>query len=155
MKPIDMIDDEDVFNTLYDAAETYGAQKQFLMAIEEMSELTKEICKWYRGQDTRDRIAEEMADVYIMLTQMQIILKNTGEIEEWVKKKARRLQERLDCFGFERKTGMSMFCDDEIDHLYDGIRDYLKKNKESEPPKKITLIFEYDDDTGQGEGEQA
>lgn len=96
MKPIDMIDDDDVFNTLYDAAETYGAQKQFLMAIEEMSELTKEICKWYRGKDTRDRIAEEMADVYIMLTQMQIILKNTGKIEDWIKKKAMRLQKRLD-----------------------------------------------------------
>lgn len=88
--------DENIVNTLREAAEKYGAQKQFQVAIEEMSELTKEICKWYRGVDTREEIAEEMADVYIMLAQMQIILGNGELVMEWITVKARRLQERMD-----------------------------------------------------------
>ena len=38
--------------------------------FEEMSELQKELCKHDRGKDNREAIAEEIADVQIMLEQM-------------------------------------------------------------------------------------
>lgn len=52
------------------AVETYGAQAQTLMVFEEMSELQKELCKHARGKDNQEAIAEEIADVQIMLGQM-------------------------------------------------------------------------------------
>lgn len=49
------------------ALDTYGAEAQTLMLFEEMSELTKELCKHARGKDDRMCIAEKIADVRIML----------------------------------------------------------------------------------------
>ena len=57
---------------LMKAIEKYGDKAQILQSIEEMSELTKEICKHFRGNDNLDRIAEEMADVEVMLDQFKI-----------------------------------------------------------------------------------
>lgn len=45
------------------ALEAFGAEAQMVMAIEEMSELTKELCKHRRGCDNVEAIAEEIADV--------------------------------------------------------------------------------------------
>ena len=61
------------------ALETYGAEAQTLMVFEEMAELQKELCKYARTEDERlkkicrDHIAEEIADVEIMLEQMKIL----------------------------------------------------------------------------------
>ena len=38
------------------ALKTYGAEAQTLMVMEEMSELTKELCKTARGADNTDAI---------------------------------------------------------------------------------------------------
>ena len=43
------------------------------MMFEEMAELQKELCKNARGKDNRAEIAEEIADVHIMLDQMEIL----------------------------------------------------------------------------------
>ncbi len=43
------------------------------MAMEEMAELQKELCKHARGKENRKEIAEEIADVRIMLDQMAIL----------------------------------------------------------------------------------
>ena len=59
--------------TLEKAIETYGKDMQLNVAIEELSELIKEICKNKRGRDNIDNIIEEMADCYIMLQQLMII----------------------------------------------------------------------------------
>ena len=77
------------------ALETYGAEAQTLMVMEEMSELTKELCKHARGADNTNAIAEEIADVCIMLGQMEI-LHGCGElVERWYQAKLARLEERL------------------------------------------------------------
>ena len=55
------------------ALNTYGAEAQTLMVMEEMSELQKELCKHARGKANRMEIAEEIADVQIMLDQMTIL----------------------------------------------------------------------------------
>lgn len=49
------------------ALAAWGADAQTLMVFEEMSELQKELCKAARGKDNTEQIAEEIADVEIML----------------------------------------------------------------------------------------
>ena len=79
-----------------EAIETYGIDNQMNVVIEEMSELTKEICKYKRGFDNRKNIIEEMADVFIMLYQLQIMLDITDyELVEMAGHKLSRLQERI------------------------------------------------------------
>ena len=75
------------------AIQTYGKDQQLLMAIEEMSELTKAICNYNRGREAN--IAEEMADVYIMLAQLEIIFNNSNEVMMWMARKIERLEQRL------------------------------------------------------------
>ena len=78
------------------AIEVYGEDMQLNVAIEEFSELIKEICKHKRGEDNRDNIIEEMADCYIMLRQMEIIFGIWFEEIEYKKvKKLERLEKRL------------------------------------------------------------
>lgn len=52
------------------ALEKWGADAQALMVFEEMAELQKELCKNARGKDNHGSIAEEIADVQVMLEQM-------------------------------------------------------------------------------------
>lgn len=67
------------------------------MAIEEMSELTKEICKDFRGKLDREHLIEEMADVTITIDQMMLMYKiSRFEIEQMRIKKMERLKERLE-----------------------------------------------------------
>ncbi len=78
------------------AIEKYGVNAQLDMVIEEMSELTKEICKKKRGKDNHDEIVEEMADVYIMLEQLKTICGIWDiEIIKQMELKTKRLEERL------------------------------------------------------------
>lgn len=77
------------------AIELYGIKAQEEVAIEEMSELTKEIVKSWRGKENEVELAEEIADVEIMLEQLKII-HNCGElVDRWKNEKVYRLQERI------------------------------------------------------------
>ena len=82
--------------TLKRAIETYGKDLQLTVAVEEFSELIKEICKNKRGKDNRDNIIEEMADCEIMLAQIQIIFDiGADEIGDKIIEKLERLESRL------------------------------------------------------------
>ena len=70
--------------------------KQLIVAIEELSELQKELCKTLRGNINKENIIEELADVYIMLDQVKIYFSITSnEVEEMIDKKIERTKERL------------------------------------------------------------
>ena len=76
--------------------ETYGADLQKQVAIEEMAELTKEICKDFRGKGNRKHILEEIADVKIMLSQLLIMYDiKIWELNDVMASKLARLSERL------------------------------------------------------------
>lgn len=78
------------------AVDTYGAYAQMDMAIEEMAELTKEICKSKRGRANRKEVIEEIADVEIMLEQLKYILQIDPEDIDYVKDtKISRLADKL------------------------------------------------------------
>ena len=82
--------------TLKRAVETYGKDMQLTVAVEELSELIKEICKNKRGADNIKNIIEELADCYIMMEQIAIIFDISNHaINEWVDKKITRLENRL------------------------------------------------------------
>ena len=51
----------------------YGPEAQIKMLYEEMAELQLAVCKNGRGADNLDNIAEEIADVGIMLDQMRLL----------------------------------------------------------------------------------
>lgn len=88
--------------TLRAAINTFGIPRQEDIAIEEMSELTKAIIKNRRTPDKshKDDIREEIADVFIMITQLKMIY--GGDIEEIIDKKIKRLQLRLEDNSYER-----------------------------------------------------
>lgn len=84
-------------NTIYRSAlDLWGWEAQTLMVMEEMSELQKELCKHARGKDNREAIAEEIADVRIMLDQMCILHDCTELAEEYELMKLDRLLCRIE-----------------------------------------------------------
>ena len=83
---------KDVFET---ALNKWGADAQTVMVFEEMSELQKELCKHARGADNVEQIAEEIADVQIMLEQMTILHDCEEAVQEYRRSKIERLKIRL------------------------------------------------------------
>lgn len=83
------------------AIKTWGEEAQSVVAIEELSELTKALTKWLRhcltGQGDYEQIVsdirEEMADVGIMLNQLCLIFGDPTE-EEILK--LLRLEQRIE-----------------------------------------------------------
>lgn len=79
------------------AIEKWGKELQITLAIEEMSELQKELCKYLRGDRNRSAILEEITDVEIMIEQIKIILNvdelNIKELKEY---KINRLKKRIE-----------------------------------------------------------
>lgn len=51
----------------------FGRSKQHIKLIEEMSELTKELCKLLIGTGNKKNMEEEIADVQIMLNQLMLM----------------------------------------------------------------------------------
>lgn len=78
------------------ALELWGGKAQTLMVFEEMSELQKELCKHARGKDNRKEIAEEIADVRIMLDQMCILHNCAGLADAFQEEKLNRLRGRIE-----------------------------------------------------------
>lgn len=77
------------------AVQKFGKEKQLIVAIEELSELQKELCKELRGIGNAEHIAEEMADVKIILEELDIIFGNTNKVLGYKISKLERLKGRL------------------------------------------------------------
>ena len=81
---------------VYQAAlRKWGVGLQTMMAVEEMSELTKEICKIKRGKMDLDALADEIADVTIMLEQLREIYGLNDAVCDHMDPKILRLQSRV------------------------------------------------------------
>lgn len=63
--------------------------------MEEMSELTKELSKNLRGADNAKALAEEIADVEIMLEQLKVIFRNRALVDRIRAGKLVRLSDRI------------------------------------------------------------
>ena len=80
---------------LNSAIHVFGKDNQLRMLLEEMSELQKEICKYWRGENNYSAIAEEITDVQITLDQAKLIFANAGPLSLLRERKLRRLWSRI------------------------------------------------------------
>ncbi len=98
------------YKTLEAAILKYGSNNQIDVAIEEMSELIKALLKERRQANVlefdvtateklealNNNIAEEMADVIIMLVQLQMIYDNKESVSDYISMKVERLKRRME-----------------------------------------------------------
>ncbi len=81
------------------AIDTFGETNQTVVAIEEMSELQKELCKLMRYGRNRvniEHIAEEIADVQIMLWELVEMLDVKEMVQQYRNFKLQRLQFKIE-----------------------------------------------------------
>ena len=84
--------------TYTNAMLAFGEQNQMIVAIEELSECQKEICKILRGgEDYRD-LAEEVADATIMLEQVRLMFNINDCVCNFMDEKIKRLDNRVKGF---------------------------------------------------------
>lgn len=77
------------------AIDRWGTPAQVLMLIEECSELLTAIAQYDRGRVDDGAVAEEIADVFLMLMQMRHIMGH-DIVDEALEFKLERLKKRLD-----------------------------------------------------------
>lgn len=77
------------------ALDSFGTSAQLVVAIEELSEIQKEIGKALRGQVNLPHLAEEIADATIMLEQIRLIFDINDEVCDMMDAKVERLQQRI------------------------------------------------------------
>lgn len=81
---------------LLEAIDRFGPVLQMIVAMEEMAELQKEISKAIRLKLNLRNLAEEIADVEIMLAQLKLIYSCEDKVDEWKRSKLDRLKKRLE-----------------------------------------------------------
>lgn len=81
-------------------ADHYGLRRQLCQTVEEMAELTQVICKIRRyGMNTvRDHLVEEVADVSIMIDQLEYLL-GDSRIAQIKAEKIERQKRRIEDAG--------------------------------------------------------
>ncbi len=78
------------------AINTFGKEQQMVVAIEELSELQKELSKDLRGLGNRDNLVEELTDVIIMIDQLRHIFRiSDSEVKRLREYKAKRLAKKM------------------------------------------------------------
>ena len=94
-----MVLTQEQMRNLNTIVETYGNDAQEDMAIEECSELVKAILKFRRSDEKtaemREAVIDEIADVQIMLTQLEIIFNCVAEVEDRIDFKINRQMGRI------------------------------------------------------------
>lgn len=81
--------------TYTNAMLAFGERNQMIVAVEELSECQKEICKILRGGDDFRHLAEEVADATIMLEQIRIMFNINDCVCNFMDEKIKRLDERV------------------------------------------------------------
>lgn len=73
----------------------FGDKAQMVIALEELSECQKEICKQLRGYSNLEQLAEEIDDATIMLEQMRLFFGLNDLVCKKMDEKVMRLDGRL------------------------------------------------------------
>lgn len=86
---------EQIDRIINDSIQKVGGDIKRVIAIEEMSEFTKEISKEIRGEGTEIGLLEEMADVLLSVYQLQKVLNISDDtLHRAVSVKAEGVQEK-------------------------------------------------------------
>lgn len=75
------------------AVEKWGDEAQVIQSLEELSELSKALCKLFRG-GSWDDVWQEMADVEITLEQLKVMSNHTDN--EYKIRKLARIKKKLE-----------------------------------------------------------
>ena len=89
------IDYSERCKTYTNAMLAFGERNQLIVAVEELSECQKEICKILRGGYGLRNLAEEIADATIMLEQIQLIFSINDCVCNFMDEKIKRLEDRV------------------------------------------------------------
>ena len=92
---MNMISYPDRCKTYTNAMSVFGERSQLIVAIEELSECQKEICKILRGGEDYRHLAEEVADATIMLEQIRLMFNINDCVCNFMDEKIKRLDNRL------------------------------------------------------------
>lgn len=90
---------------LQNALDTWGYDAQLGMANEELAELITAINQFKRGRIDKKQLASEIADSFIMVSQMAIMV---GEdlVQEQIEYKMTRLDQRLTDYNTPKGLGI-------------------------------------------------
>lgn len=78
------------------ALQTFGVEHQVRKFSEEMAELQEAVCKTLDGKDKPSHVAEEIADVRVMMEQlMELFCISEIEVQEIMEEKKVRLAEKI------------------------------------------------------------
>ena len=91
-----MLKDNGVCVDLWKIITEHGYRNQKEKGVEELCELATELARDLQGDGDRGRITEEMADVYVILAQLELIYGNSMELDEVALAKIRRTLERCE-----------------------------------------------------------
>lgn len=72
----------------------FGVETQSVVAVEELSELQKEVCKMLRKIGNVHNLAEEIADTLIVIEQLMLIHNCESEVVLLKQQKLQRVYER-------------------------------------------------------------
>ena len=78
-----------------EAIDRWGVDMQRMMVVEEVGEFLVDFARLGRGRVGVDKLAEEVADVRVMLAQVEEMYGLEAEVDYWVDIKLRRLRDRL------------------------------------------------------------
>ena len=82
---------------LKNAIDSYGADSQIMMAVEECAELVDALMKYRRGRNGVMDVVTEIADVQIMCAQLELIFGGSSKVVEMERmRKMDRLRSRLE-----------------------------------------------------------
>lgn len=90
--------------TYTDAMLAFGERNQLIVAVEELSECQKEICKILRGGEDLRNLAEEVADATIMLEQIRLMFNINDCVCNFMDEKIKRLEDRVKWSNHENET---------------------------------------------------
>lgn len=96
---INLIENEETRDLLKAAVDHWGVSAQILVLAEECSELSAAANRIVTRKGTRDDLLGEMADVYLMISQMVYSLGEGNRFDQVVMEKVDKLRNRLESQG--------------------------------------------------------
>ena len=96
---IDLVENEESLSLLNAALNHWGVPLQLLVLAEECSELSAAATRVLTQKGSVDDLLGEMADVYLMLSQMVYSLPEAAGFDQVVEEKLKKLRKRLESQG--------------------------------------------------------
>lgn len=96
---IDLVENEESLSLLKAALNHWGIPLQLLVLAEESSELSAAATRVLTQKGSVDDLLGEMADVYLMLSQMVYSLPEAAGFDQVVEEKLKKLRKRLESQG--------------------------------------------------------